>query len=58
MLKNRIEELLETEGIESVYSGFDYHKKDLVNIFITYDNELIDDSEVEELIQKIDEKQE
>ena len=57
-LKNEIEELLETEGIESAYSDFDYHKKDLVNIFITYDNKLIDDSEVEKLIQKIDEKQE
>lgn len=57
-LKNEIEELLETEGIESAYSDFDYHKKNLVNIFITYDNKLIDDSEVEELIQKIDEKQE
>ena len=50
--------MLEIEGIERAYSDFDYHKKNLVNIFITYDNELIGDSEVEELIQKIDEKQE
>lgn len=55
-LKNRIEELLETEGIESAYFDFDYHKKDFVNILITYDNELIGDSEVEELIKKIEEK--
>ena len=51
-LKNMIEDLLEIDGIESAYSDFDYVNKYNVNIFITYSNELIDNDDLKELIEK------
>ena len=36
-----IEDLLETEGITSAYTDFDYINKKDVNIYITYDTNLL-----------------
>ena len=48
-LKSMIEELLVTNGIESVYTDFDYVNKYNVNIFITYDDTVIDNIMLENL---------
>lgn len=40
-LKGMIEDLLETEGITSAYTDFDYINKKDVNIYITYDTNLL-----------------
>mgnify|MGYP004479227643 FL=1 len=47
-----IEELLDTNGIISAYSDFDYHNKKKVNIFITYDPKLINETKIDELKEK------
>ena len=44
-----IEELLEIDGIESAYTDFDYNNKFNVNIFITYNNEIIGKEKINEL---------
>ncbi len=51
-LKGMIEELLDTNGIISAYSDFDYHNKKKVNIFITYDPKLINETKINELKEK------
>ena len=48
-LKSMIEELLVTNGIESAYTDFDYVNKYDVNIFITYDDTVIDNIMLENL---------
>ena len=40
-LKGMIEDLLETEGFTSAYTDFDYINKKDVNIYITYDTNLL-----------------
>lgn len=40
-LKSMIEELLMVDGINSAYTNFDYVIKNDVNIFITYDEEIV-----------------
>ena len=44
-----VEELLDTFGIISAYSDFDYHNKKNVNIFITYDDKIISKDKINEL---------
>ena len=51
-LNGMIEELLETEGIESAYTDFDYHNKNNVNIFITYNDKIIDKEKINEISDK------
>ena len=51
-LKGMIEELLEIDGFESAYTDFDYHNKYNVNIFITYNDKIINKEKVEELSNK------
>lgn len=51
-LKGMIEELLDTNGIISAYSDFDYHNKKKVNIFITYDPKLINETKINEFKEK------
>lgn len=51
-LKGMIEELLDTNGIISAYSDFDYHNKKKVNIFITYSPKLINETKIDELKEK------
>lgn len=48
-LKGMIEDLLEIDGIESAYTDFDYVNKYNVNIFITYDEKLINNDKLNEL---------
>ena len=52
-LKGMIEELLETDGIESAYTDFDYHNKYNVNIFITYNDKVINIDKIKELVDKV-----
>ena len=40
-LKSMIEELLMIDGINSAYTDFDYVIKNDVNIFITYDEDVV-----------------
>lgn len=51
-LKGMIEELLDTNGIISAYSDFDYHNKKKVNIFITYSPKLVNETKIDELKEK------
>lgn len=51
-LKCMIEELLEIDGIVSAYTDFDYINKVNVNIFITYNDKLIDDYKLKEIKNK------
>lgn len=51
-LKGMIEELLETDGINSATTDFDYHNKRNVKIFITYDKEKISSLELEKINKK------
>ena len=51
-LKGMIEELLETDGINSATTDFDYHDKRNVKIFITYDKEKINSLELEKIKKK------
>ena len=51
-LHGAIEELLDTLGIISAYSDFDYHNKKNVNIFITYDDKIIGKDKINELKEK------
>lgn len=48
-LNGMIEELLEIDGIESAYTDFDYNNKFNVNIFITYNDEIIGKEKIIEL---------
>ena len=48
-LNGMIEELLEIDGIESAYTDFDYNNKFNVNIFITYNDEIIGKEKINEL---------
>ena len=48
-LKGMIEELLETDGISSAYTDFDYIDKNNVNIFITYDTKILKLDELNKL---------
>ena len=51
-LKGMIEDLLEIDGIVSTYTDFDYVNKCNVNIFITYDNKLMNNHVLEEIEKK------
>ncbi len=51
-LKNMIEDLLEIDGIENAYTDFDYVNKYDVNIFIAYDDKLINNNRLKELKEK------
>lgn len=51
-LKSMIEDLLETDGIESAYTDFDYENKYNVNIFITYNDILVNNDTLKELTDK------
>lgn len=48
-LKGMIEELLETNGISSAYTDFNYIDKNNVNIFITYDTKILKLDELNKL---------
>ena len=48
-LKNMIEELLEIDGIESAYTDFEYCDKYDVNIFITYNDKIINKEKLDDL---------
>ncbi len=48
-LKGMIDDLLETDGIISAYSDFDYINKYNLNIFITYDENIINKKKIVEL---------
>ena len=48
-LKDMIKELLVVDGIESAYTDFDYNNKFNVNIFITYNDEIIGKEKINEL---------
>ncbi len=48
-LNGMVEELLEIDGIESAYTDFDYNNKFNVNIFITYNDEIIGKEKINEL---------
>lgn len=52
-LKGMIEDLLEIDGIISVYTDFDYINKYNVNIFITYDKNIITSDEIKEIERKV-----
>lgn len=52
-LKGIIEDLLEIEGIISAYTDFDYINKYNVNIFITYDKNIITSDEIKEIERKV-----
>lgn len=51
-LKGMIEDLLEIEGITSAYTDFDYINQYNVNIFITYDKDLVTNEKLEEIERK------
>ena len=51
-LMSMIEDLLEIDGIESAFTDFDYHKKNNVNIFITYNDKLIKNNQLNEIKEK------
>ena len=51
-LMSNIEDLLETDGIVSAYTDFDYNNKYNVNIFITYDEKIISKEEVDKINKK------
>lgn len=51
-LKGMMEDLLEIEGITSAYTDFDYTNKKDVNIYITYDENLITNDSLEEIEKK------
>lgn len=48
-LNGMIDDLLEIDGIISAYSDFDYNNKYDVNIFVTYDEKMIDKNKILEL---------
>lgn len=48
-LNGMIDDLLEVDGIISAYSDFDYNNKYDVNIFITYDEKMINKKKILEL---------
>lgn len=48
-LKSNIEDLLEINGIVSASSDFDYNNKHNVNIFITYDENIIFREEIDKI---------
>ena len=50
--KDMIEDLLEIDGIISAYTNFDYINKCNVNIFVTYDKELMTNEKIEEIEKK------
>ena len=52
-LKGMIEELLEIDGIESAYTDFDYHNKSNVNIFISYNDKVINKEKINEISDKL-----
>lgn len=52
-LKGMIEDLLEYDGIISAYSNFDYINNFNVNIYITYDSNLIKKEKLDELTVKL-----
>jgi hypothetical protein len=47
-----IKELLVVDGIESAYTDFDYVNKYNVNIFITYDDTIINEEKLIDLKNK------
>lgn len=51
-LKGMIDELLEIEGINSAYSDFDYINKKDVNIFITYNEKIVNKNKIIKLEQQ------
>ena len=51
-LKDMIKELLVVDGIESAYTDFDYVNKYNVNIFITYDDTIINEEKLVDLKNK------
>ena len=51
-LNGMIDDLLEIDGIISAYSDFDYNNKYDVNIFITYDEKIINKKKILELEEK------
>lgn len=51
-LKGMIEELLETNGINSAYSVYDYINDKNVPIFITYDKKILNKNTLEEISKK------
>ena len=51
-LKGMIDELLEIEGINSAYSDFDYINKKDVNIFITYNEKIVNKNMIIKLEQQ------
>mgnify|MGYP001851919962 FL=1 len=55
-LKGMMEDLLEIEGITSAYTDFDYTNKKGVNIYITYDENLITNNSLEEIERKFNNK--
>ena len=48
-LNSMIEDLLEIDGIESAYTDFYYVNKNNINIFITYNEKLINSDKLKEL---------
>lgn len=51
-LKGMLEDLLETDGISSAYTDFNYIDKKDVNIFITYDDKILKLDELDKLTDK------
>ena len=51
-LKGMIEELLETEGINSAYTDFDFYIKKDVNIYITYDTNFLSLTQIKKIEEK------
>ncbi len=52
-LKGMIEDLIEYDGIINAYSNFDYINNFNVNIYITYDNNLIKKEKLDEIAVKL-----
>ena len=52
LAKDMIKELLVVDGIESAYTDFDYVNKYNVNIFITYDDTIINEEKLIDLKNK------
>lgn len=51
-LKGMIEDLFDTDGIDTAYTNYDYHDKHDVKIFIKYDNQIINKTEIDKIKTK------
>lgn len=51
-LNGMIEDLLEINGIISAHTDFDYHNKNNVNIFVTYNEKIISQDELDKITKQ------